>query len=128
MTGASAGVDQVDDRFSLRQVNAPVEESAFGKLSRRRHPHSLCQHSLQDALRCHHTAVATDLCHVLARIRPWTPHNAQEGFIDTLALGIYDKPVVQAMGIQTCERQPMRSHTDTLRHGDSLWTAEAHDP
>ena len=121
-----AGVDEVDDRLGLGEVEAPVQERPSRELAGLGHPHTLRQNRFQDTLYDHHAAVATDLRHVLAGVGVRLPHDAEQRLVDALALRVDHKAMIDAVRFQTSQRQAAGPHEDPLRHRYGIRAAEAH--
>jgi hypothetical protein len=97
-----AGIDQVGNRFGLRQVDLVVQKSALRKLARLRHAQTgqarlaggrvvlgrRLQAARHQQLQNHRATVCLQLQHVFARERVWGHKMQRQAMVDGAAIGI----------------------------------------
>jgi hypothetical protein len=97
VAGERPGIDYVDDRLCLGEIEATVQEGTFGKLPRFSNTRALRQDCLQHALRGHDPTMTADLRHVLTGVRVRSPHETEKHFVYPLAGTIHHKAMVHPM-------------------------------
>jgi hypothetical protein len=127
VTGFRAGVDQIDHRLGLRQIETPIEKGTLGKLAGLGHAGTAGQHGLQHAPGTDRTAVAANLCHVLAGVRARATHHTEQGFIHPLPLGIDDITVISPVRCRVAQRLSRRPHKDLPDERQSASPTDAND-
>jgi hypothetical protein len=92
-------IDNVSDRLRLREVYAPVEERAHGKLSRLGYSRATFDNDFEHAPEDDGAAVAAQLYHILAGVRVRGFENGEHDFVYGLAgRGIKDTAELRAIG------------------------------
>jgi hypothetical protein len=79
-----AGMEDVEDGFSLGEIDPAVEKGPFGELPRASHPGSLAVNGLQDGFHDQRVAVAADFDQVLAGVGAGTGPQRDDGLIQEL--------------------------------------------
>jgi hypothetical protein len=92
-------VDNVPDRLRLREVYAPVEESAHGKFSRAGYSRAAFDDDFEHAPEDDRAAVTAQLYHVLSRVRAGGFEKGKHDFVYWLAgRGIVDMAELRVTG------------------------------
>src|SRR5262245_55446146 len=97
VAGERPSIDHVDDCLCLSEIEATVQEGAFGKLPRLGNARALRQDCLQHTLRGHDPTVTANLCHVLAGVGVRSPHETEEHFVYPLTGVIHHKAMIYPM-------------------------------
>jgi hypothetical protein len=121
-------VNEVNNRFSLREVEATVEEGTLGEFTRlcqsRASPHQSCKDLPQNT----HTAVRTDLHHVLARVRARRRHVGDEDLIELCTgVRIYHVPEAHPMWWKLFQHVTVAVSKRHPRYRHRRWPTEAND-
>ena len=83
---ARAGIDQIRNRFGLRQIELVVEKGALREFARMGQSRAKLQHSRDYSLHDHRSAVPVQLEHVLARVGMRRRKEQREACVDRLLL------------------------------------------
>src|SRR5438874_2380890 len=97
VAGEGPGIDHVDDRFRLGEIETTVQEGTFGKFPRLGNTRAVRQDCFQHALRGYDPTVTADLYYVLAGVGVRLPHQTEEDFVHALARAIHHKAMVHSM-------------------------------
>ncbi len=101
-----AGVDQIGDRFGLRQIELVVEKRAFGELAGPGDAHvGQRQHALEQQIEDHRPAVALQFQHVFAGkgVRPREPQ--RDALIEGGAGSVAERQIVSVARLRQLAEQ-----------------------
>src|SRR5262245_31251066 len=97
VAGKRTGIDHINDRLCLGEVEATIQEGTFGKLPRFSNTRALLQDCLHHALRSHDPTMTAELRYVLACVGMRSPHETEKDFVHPLARAIHHKAMVYPM-------------------------------
>ena len=87
------GVDEVNDGFGLREIHAPVEKGALGKLPGQCLPRSCGEQRLQPRTQHSRRAVTLQLCRVLSGIAVRAAADGAQTEVERLAVGVAERAI-----------------------------------
>ena len=87
------GVDEVNDGFGLREIHAPVEKGALGKLPGQCLPRSGGEQRLQPRTQHSRRAVTLQLCRVLSGIAVRAAADGAQTEVERLAVGVAERAI-----------------------------------
>ena len=108
-TGFGLGLNHVQHRLRLGQVDASVEKGAEGELAGVGHTRAVTQRQGHDALEGHRAAMTGQLHHVLARVGPGRGHGCDQHLVDDDAgLGVPHVAMHDAAILKRAVEEPGR--------------------
>ena len=87
------GVDEVNDGFCLREIHAPVEKGALGKLPGKRLPRTGGEQRLQPRTQHGRRAVTLQLCRVLSGVAVRAAADGAQTEVERLAVGVAERAI-----------------------------------
>ena len=87
------GVDEVNDGFGLREIHAPVEKGALGKLSGQCLPRPGGEQRLQPRTQHSRRAVTLQLCRVLSGVAVRAAADGAQTEVERLAVGVAERAI-----------------------------------
>ena len=116
------GVDEVADRFRLRQIDAAVEERSHGELARLGQACTSRNRHLNDMSQNNRRSMAGNFDHVVGRVRVRLREKRRDDFVDAFAgRGINQLAKVRMAGLKSaimCQPQHGTRDVACLRPGE----------
>ena len=130
------GLNRIEHRFGLGEIQPAVEKRSLGKLAGLRQPGAMPDQAVAGGLQDPGPAMGLDFHHVFARIRTRLAHDDDQGFIDGRGLAlsrrergfrIQNVAQIQAVTFQLLQGLPTAGTNDVSGDVNGVCTADPDD-